>query len=651
MNKVLILSAVITTALSVQAQEKLTPKQWFDNGQNTVINNGSKLNSTKRAKNVILFIGDGMGISTVTAARILDGQNKGKFGEENMLSFDKLDNVALSKTYSTNFQTPDSAGTMTAMMTGVKTGSGMISVNGNTKYGDCESSKDNHVETFLEQMKKQGKVTGVISTARITHATPAATFAHTPKRSWEDDKDMPEEALTAGCKDIASQLIDSKNVNIAMGGGRRSFLPKEVNDPEDTSRTGERQDGRNLTTEWIDMGDNYHYVWDKKGFDELPVTANTNVLGLFNRSHLEYEADRSEDVAGEPSLTEMTKKSIDILKQNDKGFFLMVESGRIDHGHHASNAYRALTDTIEFSKAVQTAMDNVNLDETLIIVTADHSHVFTIAGYPMRGNPILGKVQQMGKDGKPVLAKDALGLPYTTLGYTNGPGYTGENDAQEEGPKSYDKYPRKYMKGITAGRPDLTEVDTTVKSYLQEVTVPMWSETHAGEDVGIYSQGPFSHLLNGVVEQNVIYHVMNAAINTDIVTKGNITDVSGWWYDVNNPGLGFNVFSGISNGKEILTMAYYGYENGQPLWLASDVYTGKVKKGQEINVGKVFQPTPNAQGTLTTAPKVGTNGTKAWGTATLQFNSCTSGKAMLKSNSGKEVTIPLFKLAGNNCAE
>src|SRR5690606_20199780 len=96
------------------------------------------------------------------------------------------------------------------------------------------------------------------------------------------------------------------------------------------------------------------------------------------------------------------------------------EAGRIDHAHHAGNAYRALTDTIALSDAVKAAVSMTDPRETLIVVTADHSHVFTIAGYPDRGNPILGKTATDG-----VMAKDSLGLPYTTLSYANGPGFTG----------------------------------------------------------------------------------------------------------------------------------------------------------------------------------------------------------------------------------
>ena len=158
---------------------------------------------------------------------------------------------------------------------------------------------------------------------------------------------------------------------------------------------------------------------DQAGFDTLNADTK-RVFALFNESHMQYEADRANDVAGEPSLSAMTGKAIDILKNNEKGFFLTVESGRIDHGHHAGNAFNALSDTVEFAKAVQTAVENTNPEETLILVTADHSHVFTIAGYPKRGNPILGKVVAVGSE-EPSLAAD--GMPYTTVGYANGLGF------------------------------------------------------------------------------------------------------------------------------------------------------------------------------------------------------------------------------------
>jgi len=471
----------------------------------------------KKAKNVILFVGDGMGVSTVTAARILEGQLKGMTGEENMLSFDMFPYTAMSKTYNTDAQTPDSAGTMTAMMTGVKTDIGVVGIDEQVSRGDCESSKGHELVTALELAEIAGKSTGVVSTARITHATPAATYAKSADRNWEDISDMPAEAVSAGCVDIATQLIEFEDmlkdrypaakrvdgIDVAMGGGRRHFLPKDAafNSPDASSAVeGDRTDGRDLTAEWQDQYPSGVYVYDQAGFDSIDPESTEKVLGLFNESHMQYEADRGNDIAGEPSLTEMTEKAINVLDNNKSGYFLMVESGRIDHGHHAGSAYTALTDTIEMAKAVQAAIDTADMDNTLILVTADHSHVFTIAGYPKRGNPILGKVVSVGKD-TPELAADDL--PYTTLGYTNGRGYRdlgAETDADAS-----------YGLPITAGRVDLTSIDTEASGFHQETLVPRSSETHAGEDVVIYGKGPGSQKVGGTQEQSIIFHVMNAA--------------------------------------------------------------------------------------------------------------------------------------------
>lgn len=510
-------SAVVGCTAFAESRE-----EWYEAGRAAVEKAKHLKQHNGRAKNVILFVGDGMGVSTVTAARILEGQLRGQSGEENSLSFERLPYLALSKVYNTNQQTPDSAGTMTAMMTGVKTKAGVIAVDQNAIRGDCASTFGSELPTLLEMAENRGMATGVVTTARLTHATPAATYAHVPERGWEDNSRVP-----APCKDIARQLIEfphGDGLEVALGGGRRHFLPNTMADHEDGGRMGRRTDGRDLTAEWTARAERAAYVWNQTQFDAIEPERTDHLLGLFDYSHMEYEHDRPADTGGEPSLSQMTAKAIDILEHRseggffsgNKGYFLMVESGRIDHGHHASNAFRALTDTIEFSNAIKTAMEKVDLKDTLVIVTADHSHVFTIAGYPTRGNPILGKVISNDPSGAPAadFARDILGLPYTTLSYANGPGYTGASDSQPEGSKQFSHFPRSYL-GITAGRPDLTLTDTAAPSYLQETVLPLQSETHAGEDVAIYAGGPNAHLFHGVQEQNVIFHVMADALGLD----------------------------------------------------------------------------------------------------------------------------------------
>ena len=206
------LSALSSFLLSSVAVAGVLPdvqknSQWFADGEQAVIAK-TKLTPRNKAKNVILFVGDGMGLSTLTAARILAGQNEGKSGEEGYLSFETFPYSAQVKTYNVDAQTPDSAGTMTAMMSGVKTDVGVIGVDEDIARGGCSTVAGNELVTSLEAAEIKGLSTGIISTARITHATPAATFAKSADRNWEDISDMPEAAVTAGCVDIATQLID-----------------------------------------------------------------------------------------------------------------------------------------------------------------------------------------------------------------------------------------------------------------------------------------------------------------------------------------------------------------------------------------------------------------------------------------------------------
>ena len=437
-------------------------------------------------RNVILFVGDGMGVSTVTAARILAGQLAGGTGEEHDLSFERFGHVALVKTYNTDMQVPDSAGTMTAMVTGEKTRSGVLSVGASVERGDCAGGLENTLTTLLEQAEAAGYATGVVSTATITHATPGAAYAHAPDRNWEHDAAMPAEAHAAGCVDIARQLVEfpgGDGVDVILGGGRAHFLPREQEDPEYAESAGLRTDGRNLVTQWQQGGENRDYVWNRTQFAALDPAPGRQVLGLFEPSHMQFEADRVAAGEGEPSLAEMTGFAIEALAANPRGFFLISEAGRIDHGHHFSNAYRALTDTIALDAAVATALKSTDPANTLILVTADHSHTFTISGYPRRGNPILGKVESAPGE----LSLDANELPYTTLGYANGPGYRQE--------------PR-----------DLTDVDTEAPNFQQVAAVDLPVETHAGEDVAAYAHGLGASRLGGVIEQNEIYRVMHDAL-------------------------------------------------------------------------------------------------------------------------------------------
>ena len=432
-----------------------------------------------KAKNVILFIGDGMGVSTVTAARIYAGQKQGQSGEEYVLPFENFANVALVKTYNSNAQVPDSAGTASAMHTGVKTKIGVLGVGPDVRAGDCESGQANALPILGEQVTERGMALGIVSTARITHATPASVYARSPDRGWEADAWIPEDQRGKGCDDIASQLVNS-TFDVALGGGTAAFFGADLG--------GRRIDAdANLPVEWVQRTGG-SFVSTSAELSAAP--SDKPVFGLFSPSHMTYTVDRAED-STEPTLTEMTQQAIGRLQGDPEGYYLMVESGRIDHGHHAGQAGYALEEAVEFANAVQYAIDNTDPAETLILVTADHSHVFTMSGYPRRGNDILGLVVPP-EGGSEELAQATTatdGKPYTTLGYHNGPGAI-SNMAERPVP------------------------DTGVQAR-QQAAIPTSSETHGGEDVALYGHGPGSERVRGVIEQNLIYDIIVNAFGWD----------------------------------------------------------------------------------------------------------------------------------------
>lgn len=432
-----------------------------------------------KAKNVILFIGDGMGISTITAARIYEGQKRGESGEENLLSFESFDNVALVKTYNTNAQVPDSAGTATAIHSGQKTRIGLIGVGPETERGVCASASAHPLPLLGEEVKEKGLALGIVSTARITHATPASVYARAADRNWEADVAIHEDQRGQGCVDIATQLVNA-DWDLALGGGMAAFYGSD--------KGGQRGDpSADLPAQWVARtGGSF-----VRSTNELAAApADRPVLGLFSPSHMTYMAERIDESAGdssEPTLTDMTAQAITRLSGDPDGYYLMVESGRIDHGHHAGRAGYALEETVEFARAIQYAIDNTDPDETLILVTADHSHVFTISGYPRRGNDILGLVVPPEGGGEEVgdVSTASDGKPYTTLGYANGPGAIA-NMAERPIPET----------GIHAH---------------QQAAIPTSSETHAGEDVALYAKGPGAGRARGVIEQNVVYDIIRKA--------------------------------------------------------------------------------------------------------------------------------------------
>ncbi|MHC9234602.1 alkaline phosphatase [Pseudooceanicola sp. 502str34] len=495
MKRILISALALTAATAASAQEipeLQSNSDWFKAGETTIQELIAREQNTGRAKNVILMIADGNGVGTNYATRLYVGQQMGKLGEEHVLPYETSEfHSALVKTYNINAQTPDSAPTAGAMNTGVKQRFNLINLGGDAIHDDCSTVSGNELTTFAELVAAEGKSVGIVSSARLTHATPAAVYSKTANRNWED-------ALPEGCtaqKDIAAQMIDAMTsgmLDIALGGGARYFVPKGTATPN--GGTGHRADGADLLAVAAEAG--IQYASNKEEFDALEMSAP--ILGLWTDSHTSYEADRPES---EPSLTDMTRTAIEFLSQNEDGFYLEIEAGRVDHANHAGNFARTAADGMIWAEAVALADEMTNDEDTLIVVTADHEHAIAFNGYCGRGTPIQGLCYGIAKTGE--LHSDELNLaddgqPYSVISYANGSGSILREDMNYAGV-----------------RPAVTQEEAMDLDYLQQALVPMSSETHSGEDVAVYAKGPWAHLFDGTIEQNVIFHVMNHAVNAE----------------------------------------------------------------------------------------------------------------------------------------
>ncbi len=438
-------------------------------------------NAAGEAKNVIFFLGDGMGPTTVTAARIY------AYGEDGKLKLESLRRTARIKTFSKDAQTTDSAPSMAAYMTGVKMNNEVISMsadttafNGTTPYvngadSTCPSvGNGTPVSTLLEIAKAAGKSVGAVTTTRVTHATPAATYSHICNRDGEND--IAAQAVPNNAK-YNSAL--GTGLDVLLGGGSRHFMP--------TASGGKRTDGANLIDDMKAQG--YTYVSKGSELKNVDVTGTTKLLGLFNKDHMNYDLDRVKNNIDEPSLAMMTEKAIKMLAKNtDKGYFLMVEGGRIDHALHGTNAKRALQDTVAFDDAIAKALSMVDLTNTLVVVTADHDHTMTMNGYSHRGNDILGNTTKYQDKS---LARDVNGKPYTTLVFGNG---GGARQAVREGTNL---------------------IDTKADDYLQEVGVKLGSagsETHGGGDVMLFSGGAGNSNFKGTLDNTKVFNLVKTAM-------------------------------------------------------------------------------------------------------------------------------------------
>ncbi|MFD2761289.1 alkaline phosphatase [Lentibacillus juripiscarius] len=301
--------------------------------------NGDHRSNQGVAKNVILLVGDGMGQNQISAASYFKGEGYGA----NDLTMSEFKNIGFARTFSHDNVVTDSAAAATAFSASHKTDNGVL---GKAPRQEEHSENEKHfnVGTVLEKAEKAGKATGLVSTARITHATPAAFASHIDDRNKENI--------------IAKQMLLDHDIEVLLGGGKRHFLPKD--------QGGRREDGKNLMEAAEKKG--YEVLGNK---DDLEDADSGKLLGLFNDSHMTYELDR--ELTEEPNLAAMTEKALDVVEDDKEGFFLMVEGGRIDHAGHANYPAANIHDTLAFDDAVSVAKEFAKENKnTLVIVTADH---------------------------------------------------------------------------------------------------------------------------------------------------------------------------------------------------------------------------------------------------------------------------------------
>lgn len=464
----------------------------------------SEASARSGARNAILFIGDGMSVATVTAARIAS------VGVDGRLAMDRFPYTALSMTYTTDHIVPDSAGTMSAMITGINTNNGVISMDASTERMDFNRDGDGASPwTLFELAEQEGMLTGIVTSTRLTHATPAACYAHINHRDME--REIATQ-LVPGLSEYNARLGDG--VDVIFGGGAGFFIPRDTAD--ERGERGYRNDGRDLRDAFKDAG--YSYVHDEQGMEAL-TPEDLPAVGLFTRSHFRYEHDRAASPAGDPALADAVQKAVELLEAESErrgvGYVLMVESGRIDHAHHDGNAWRAVEDTIEFDDAIGRTVSLIDESDTLVLVTADHSHTMTIGGYPVRAPSDLpyevtgadaGYAERErgglfsvvygldGSSGRVRLSRDANGVPFTSLAYASGPGARQRSDRID---------PR--ADGSGPEHPN----------YVQEAIIPLASETHGAEEVILYGMGPGAARVRGTVKNTFVFEVMRSALGIE----------------------------------------------------------------------------------------------------------------------------------------
>ncbi|SKA18571.1 alkaline phosphatase [Consotaella salsifontis] len=456
--------------------------------------------ATPKAKNVIFFLGDGLSVANRTAARIMSkGMTEGK--ANGRLNMDDLDHMAFIGTSSTHSIATDSANTMSAYMTGHKSRVNALGV-----YADrtADSKDDPKVETIAEALRRTGKkAVGVVSTAEIEDATPAAVVAHTRKRA---DK-----------ADIVGMFYDVKP-EVILGGGSAYFLGKDV-------PGSKRKDDKDYIQMFKDAG--YTLATTKQELDTASGSNTGKILGLFHTGNMDVTLDRMflkkgtvDKFPDQPGLVDMTEVALDQLSKNEDGFFLMVEGASIDKMAHPMDWERAEVDTIEFDKAVGVGMEFAKTHpDTLVVVTGDHTHGVSLIGTIDDDKPGNEMREKVG-------TYDDAGFPnYVDA---NGDGYPDSVDVSRRLAMFANNYPDYYetfrpkmdgpfepaVKDANGNYVANEQYKNVPGAVLRVGNLPKNADTavHAVDDVVLQATGPGAEEFKGYMEQSDVYKVLADAM-------------------------------------------------------------------------------------------------------------------------------------------
>jgi len=349
----IVAGCIVLTAGNVMANDKWSKKWSHD------------YRDYNKAENVIIMIPDGCDETVQTVARWYKGED---------LAVDQMQTGAV-KTHMANSIITGSAAAATAFASGHKTTVRFIGVGPRTEdlLTDLEPTAEPYapVATVLEAAQQAGKAIGIISTSRVTHATPAAFAAHIQDRGWENE--------------IMEHMVYN-NVDVVFGGGARHLIPSDTTYTTSFGATwgGKRTDGENLMEVLEEHG--YQFIDSKEQMDSV---TGGKVWGMFDDSHMQADMDRQYFAEHEPSLAEMVDKAIEILSQDPDGFLLMVEGSQVDWAGHNNDPIWMVKDFIAFDDAVKVADDFAYRDgRTVVMAYPDHNtggmkigHYYTASGY------------------------------------------------------------------------------------------------------------------------------------------------------------------------------------------------------------------------------------------------------------------------------